>query len=187
MKKIAFGFGATLLAAALGYPADAPAPSFGKAMDMSIGIAESEIVPLAEAMPADKSDFAPSQGDFKGVRTFSQQMMHIAAVNYEIAAATLGEKNPSEAGKSENGPASIHGKDAVVKYLKESFAYAHKATNSLTASNSTEMVNSPFGDGKIARISLASFMSWHSFDHYGQSTVYARMNGVIPPASQPRK
>ncbi len=187
MKKILFGFGGTLLAAALGFPADAPAPSFGKALDMSLQIAESEIVPLAEAMPADKYDFAPSQGEFKGVRTFSLQMTHIAAVNYEIAAATLGEKNPSETGKSENGPASIHGKDAVVKYLKESFAYAHKAANSLTAANSMDMVTSPFGDGKIARISLASFMGWHSFDHYGQAAVYARMNGVIPPASQPRK
>jgi hypothetical protein len=187
MKKILFGFGATLVAAAVTFAADAPAPSFGKAVDLSVEIAESEVVPLAEAMPADKYDFAPTQGEFKTVRTFSQQMMHIAAVNFQISAAALGEKNPSEIGPGENGPASIKGKDAVVKYLKDSYTYAHKATLALTAANSMDMLPSPFGGGKIARISLASFAGWHSFDHYGQAVIYARMNGVIPPASQPRK
>jgi hypothetical protein len=186
MKNFLFGFGATLVAAVVTLAADAPAPSFGKAVDLAVQIAESEVVPLAEAMPAGKYDFAPTQGEFKSVRTFSQQMMHIAAVNYQISSATLGEKNPSEIGPGENGPASIQGKDAVVAYLKDSYTYAHKAATSLTAANAMDMLPSPFG-GKIARISLASIAGWHSFDHYGQAVVYARMNGVIPPASQPRK
>lgn len=187
MKKSLFGFGAsTLIAAVLIFAADVPAPSIGKAIDMEIQIAESEVVPLAEAMPADKYDFAPSQGDFKGVRTFSQQMMHIAAINYLVSAAALGEKNPSETGVNENGPASIKGKDAVVKYVKDSYAYAHKATAFLTAANAMDMVQSPFGSGKIARMSTVSAAGWHSFDHYGQAVVYARMNGIIPPASRPR-
>jgi hypothetical protein len=186
MKKILYGFAASLIAASVALAADAPAPNIGKAVDLEIQIAESEVVPLAEAMPADKYDFAPSQGEFKGVRTFSQQMMHIAAVNYQVASATLGEKNPSEIGASENGPASIKGKDAVVKYLKDSYTYAHKATASLTAANAMDMVPSPFGGGKIARISIAAFPGWHSFDHYGQAVVYARMNGIVPPASRPQ-
>ena len=84
-KTILFGFGAaTLVAAALAFAADTPAPGIGKAIDMEIREPRVEVVPLAEAMPADKYDFAPSpsQGDFKGVRTFSQQMMHIATINY---------------------------------------------------------------------------------------------------------
>jgi hypothetical protein len=189
MKKTLSGFGATILImAGLAIAADAPVPSIGKAIDMEVQISESEVVPLAEAMPADKYDFAPSpsQGDFKGVRTFSQQMMHIAAINYLVSAAALGEKNPSEPGVGENGPASIKGKDAVVKYLKDSYAYAHKATASLTAANAMDLVQSPFGSGKIARMSTVSAVGWHSFDHYGQAVVYARMNGIVPPASRPR-
>jgi hypothetical protein len=31
---------------------------------------------------------------------------------------------------------------------------------------------------------MASVAVWHSFDHYGQMVVYARMNGIIPPASR---
>jgi hypothetical protein len=45
-------------------------------------------------------------------------------------------------------------------------------------------VKSPFGEGNATRASLATIFAWHSFDHYGQAVVYARMNGVIPPASR---
>jgi uncharacterized damage-inducible protein DinB len=141
-------------------------------------------VPLAEAMPADKYNFAPKGGAFDGVRTFSQQMTHIAAVLYSVSAIILGEKNPSDSGKDENGPASIAGKEAVVKYLKDAFAYSHKAMQSLTDRNFTELVPSPFGSGKVPRASLVALLAWHSFDHYGQSVVYARMNGIVPPASR---
>jgi len=37
---------------------------------------------------------------------------------------------------------------------------------------------------KTARGSMASVPVWHSFDHYGQMVIYARMNGVVPPASR---
>jgi hypothetical protein len=184
MKTILWGFGAALLLAAVGAAADQPAPTIGSVIDQEIKMAEGEVVSLAEAMPADKYDFAPSQGEFKGVRTFSQQMMHIAAINYLVAAAALGEKNPSETGKNENGPASIKGKDAVVKYLKDSYVYAHKAAVFVTAANAMDMVASPFGSGKVPRMSAISVVPWHNFDHYGQAVEYARMNGVVPPASR---
>jgi hypothetical protein len=42
----------------------------------------------------------------------------------------------------------------------------------------------PISKDKVARVSMASTAIWHSYDHYGQMVVYARMNGVIPPASR---
>jgi hypothetical protein len=75
-------------------------------------------------------------------------------------------------------------KDDYVKYLKGAIAYTHKAMNSLTASNLTDMVKPPFGESKVSRVSMATLPVWHSFDHYGQMVVYARMNGIIPPASR---
>src|SRR5579863_8108913 len=98
------------------FAADIPAPSIGKVFDGQIRGVEREVVSLAEAMPAEQYNFAPTQGEFKGVRTFSQQMTHIATVIYEVSAAALGEKCPVEAGKDENGSPSIQGKDAVVRY-----------------------------------------------------------------------
>jgi hypothetical protein len=182
MKKM-LGFSAGIILAATGFAAD-KAPTIGGIIDQEIRMAESEVVSLAEAMPSDKYDFAPTQGEFKSVRTFAQQMTHIAAVNYMVAAAALGVANPSEAGKGENGPSSIKGKDAVVQYLKDSYAYAHKAAASLTAANSLDMVKSPFGEGNTPRMSMPSVVAWHSFDHYGQAVVYARMNSIVPPASR---
>lgn len=158
--------------------------SFEKSFDSDLKSAEGEIVSLAEAMPADKYNFAPTAGSFDGVRTFGLQMRHIAAVNYEVAAALLGEKNPTDMGKNENGPDSLADKEAIVKYLKDSFGYAHKALHTITAANALGEVKSPFGDRMTPRTSLATILTWHSFDHYGQAVVYARMNGVVPPASR---
>jgi hypothetical protein len=78
----------------------------GQVLDRSVTTVEKEFVPAADAMPEDKYSFAPTNGEFKGVRTFAQQVKHVAAVNYMVAAAILGEKPPVELG-SENGPDSM--------------------------------------------------------------------------------
>ena len=162
----------------------AASPSIATVSDQAVASVEREVVSLAEAMPGDKYSFAPTNGEFSGVRTFGQQMTHIATVNYEVAAAMLGEKMPVEGGKNENGADSLQSKEAAVKYLKDSFAYTHKAMMSLTSGNYMGMVKSPFGKDETPRAALSSVPVWHSFDHYGQAVVYARMNGVVPPASR---
>src|SRR5262249_34876299 len=68
-------------------PTPQPPPTIGGAVDTQIGIIEREIVSAAEAMPEDKFNFAPTSlnipgSDYKGVRTFAQQVKHVAAVNY---------------------------------------------------------------------------------------------------------
>lgn len=156
----------------------------GKIFDQQISGVEHEFVPLVQAMPDAKFAFAPTAGEFSNVRTFAQQSTHVAAVLYEVSAAILGEKNPSETGKNENGPASLKTKAEVEKYVVGAFAYAHKAMASLNDQNLTGMVKSPFGSGEITRLSLAVTAVSHCFDHYGQMAVYARMNGIVPPASR---
>lgn len=179
-------FAALLFATALCALAADPAPaSVREVFDRTLGTAEREVVSLAEAMPADKFTFAPTQGEFKGVRTFAQQAKHIAFTNYSVASAVLGEKNPSQSGPGENGPDTISSKEQVVKYLKESFAYVHRAVKTLTPENLTERVQNPFNaKGKMTRIEAVNIPIWHTFDHYGQMVEYGRMNGIIPPASR---
>lgn len=164
----------------------AAAADSAKSFDATLRMTESEIVSLAEAMPADHYAFAPEHGEFSGVRTFAQQMKHIAAVNYVVASAILGEKNPVEPGPGENGPDAIHSKEQIVQFLKESFAYTHKAMQSVTDAKLTSKVKDPFGSGEAPLLRVVTIPMWHSFDHYGQAVVYARMCGVIPPASRPR-
>lgn len=161
-----------------------PPASVGEVIDRQFSGMEREFVPAAEAMPADKYDFAPTNGEFKGVRTFAQQVKHVAAVNYMIAAALLGEKPPVDV-EGENGPAAMKTKEQIVKFLKDSCAYTHKAIATLNEKNLVEMIDGPFG-GKGSRLGLANTTIGHSFDHYGQMVEYLRMNGIIPPASRPQ-
>ena len=175
---------AATFCAAVALAANAPAPTIANILDGSIGSIERELVPLVEAMPEAKMDFAPAAGEFKRVRTFAQQAKHVAYIVYAVSAAALGEKNPSTSAPDENGPAEVKSKNEIVKYLKDAFAYAHKAAQSLTAQNATELMASPFGSGKMPKMAAVQVASWHSFDHYGQMVVYARMNGMLPPASR---
>ena len=164
-----------------------PAPTISSVLETQVGILEHDFVPAAEAMPADKFNFAPSPslGEFKDSRTFAQQVSHVATANYQFAATILGEKPPvNTEGPNENGPASLKTKDDIVKYLKDSFAYVHKAIATITPENALEPVTVSFG--KSTRLGLASMAAWHGFDHYGQMVIYLRMNGIVPPASRPQ-
>jgi uncharacterized damage-inducible protein DinB len=181
---LAYGFLAlTMAAAAQAHPQKPEHRSITQLLDHSITNFQHEFTPAAEAMPEDKYGFAPTDGEFKGVRTFGEQIKHVAAVNYELAAALLQEKPPVDIGE-ESGPASIKTKPEILKYLNDSFAYVHKAVATVNENNLVESVRSPFGEGMLTRLSLATAVVSHGFDHYGQMVVYLRMNGIVPPASR---
>ena len=152
-------------------------------LDHTVMNIEHEFVPAAEAMPDDKFGFAPTNGEFKGVRTFGEQVKHVAAVNYIFGAAILSEKVPVDVG-DESGPASVKTKAEILNYLRQSFAYVHKAVQTINEKNLVEPVKSPFGEGTVTRLGLATSVAAHGFDHYGQMVEYLRMNGIIPPASR---
>ena len=160
-----------------------------RVLNSQLSNVEHEFVDAADAMPEDKYSFAPTEGEFKGVRTFGEQVRHVAATNYLIGAVMLGDaKPPADTGEGESGPETIKSKADIMQYLKASFEYMHKATASVTNEQKfTEMVKSPFGQGQMPRGSLAVLTVGHCFDHYGQMVEYLRMNGIIPPASRPRK
>jgi hypothetical protein len=162
-------------------------PTFAMVLDRSLTNVEHEVVPAAEAMPEDKFNFAPTQGEFKDVRTFAQQIKHIATANYALGAGILAEKPPMDL-EGENGPAKITSRADVLQYLKDSFTYLHKALNSINESNVLGQVPSPFDPNrKVSRLGLAVGAIAHPNDHYGQMVEYLRMNNIIPPASRPQK
>ena len=152
-------------------------------LDRTTSNLEREFVPAAEAMPEDKYNFAPNNGEFKSVRTFAQQIKHVAAVNYIFGAAILSEKPPVDVG-NEEGPADVTTKEDILKYLKDSFEYVHKALQTINEKNLVQPLKSPFGMGSVTRLGLAASVAAHGFDHYGQMAVYLRMNGIVPPASR---
>lgn len=163
-------------------PNDQP-HTVAQVLDSSAANMEREFVSAAEAMPDDKYAFAPTSGQFKGVRTFAQQVKHVAAVNYILGASILQEKPPAEVG-GESGPDSVTTKADILKYLKASFEYAHKAIASINEKNFLEPIKWPFGDRQSSRLELGGVVTAHGFDHYGQIAVYLRSNGIVPPASR---
>src|ERR1700724_4489701 len=93
-------------------------------------LTEKVMVSAADAMPADKYGFAPTDGEFKSVRTFGQMVKHLSATNYILAAAALGEEPPADAG-DEIGPEAVRTKADILDYLKGSFAYLDKAIEAI--------------------------------------------------------
>jgi uncharacterized damage-inducible protein DinB len=144
------------------------------------------LVEAAEAMPADKYHFAPQNGEFTNVRWFGKQVRHLAATNYILAAAALGEQPPADAG-DEQGPDSVVTKPQHIAYLRGSYDALERAARAIGDESIPVLSSpiSPFQAGTATRIALISEAMIHAFDHYGQMVVYLRMNGVVPPASRP--
>ena len=152
-----------------------------QAQEELLNVFEEEFMGVAKAMPADKYSFAPpSSGGakFDGVRTFAQEVSHVTLANYFFASKILGEKVPVD-GKAINAMTS---KDDLLKAAAASFAYAHKAIASITPENAYVAVDGV--DGLHTRSVIASFISAHGYDHYGQMIEYLRMNGIVPPGSK---
>jgi len=165
-------------------PAAEKAPTIADVLDRNLSNLERDFTSAADAMPEDKWDFAPTNGEFKGVRTFKEQVRHVAATNFVEAAGLLQQK-PSVDPNQDNGPDNLKTKTEIMQFLKDSFALAHKGIATVTDKNVTEMITNPYNpDKKTPRLGMATILTWHSFDHYGQAVVYARMNGIVPPWSK---
>ena len=153
-------------------------------LDSWITNTENHVVPVAEAMPEEKYSFAPpiAYGEFKGVRTFAEQVKHLAANNYAMAAMIKGEA-PTPEMANESGPESVRSKTEIVNYLRGSFEALHKSMAIINLKNVVEQIKTPSSWQKT-RLSVAEDAVAHSFDHYGQLVEYLRMNGIVPPDSR---
>ena len=160
-----------------------------KSLDAALSGLEKDLVPLAEAMPADKYNFAPSSDlfkpglnpDYKGVRTFAQTIAHLAQANYFFALNAQGQKPDDAFGAKMKEIGNLTSKDDLVKTLKDSFASMHTAIATITPENAWDHAGRGPDD---TRAEQALYAVAHTRDHYGQLVEYLRMNGIIPPASQ---
>jgi hypothetical protein len=185
-----FSMGALVAAAQMSGSGTAPAPGTiatpSSALDFELSIIEGEMMGAVKAMPAEKFGFAPSAAifapgqktEFATVRTFAQEVTHVAEANYFFYGTVSGLKPDVDP----KGFEKLTSKDDVVAALAGSFSFAHKAIATLTPANAFEVLKTQF-PGVETRSTLASFGVAHAFDHYGQMVEYLRMNGIVPPAS----
>jgi hypothetical protein len=145
------------------------------------------VVPAADAMPEDRYSFTPGsgecKGEFKGVRTFAEQVKHFAAANFQLGSLTLGEK-PPHGERGEAAPESIQTKAQIMDYLKGSFAYLHRAAAAIDEKNAADPIELRGRKNGGTRVGFLVDAIAHSQNHYGQMVEYLRMNGIVPPSSR---
>ena len=134
----------------------------------------------ADAMPEAKYSFKPVES----VRSYGAILAHLAGASYEFCAAAKGEKPPfTEAGVEKAATT----KAAIVKALDGAIAYCDDVYKTLDDAKAAQMVAGAFGGPQSARAQNLIGNTGHFQEHYGNLVTYLRINGLVPPSSQPRQ
>ncbi len=126
-----------------------------------------------DAMPADGYDFKPSPG----TRSFAQQMLHLADANYYFISVASGKPSPIGQVSAEQTIAPT--KEATTKAVMESYDYVINALSEITPDQLKETVK--YGDLEIPKAAAFGKTFEHQAHHRGQTAIYLRLKGVIPP------
>lgn len=130
----------------------------------------------AEKMPEENYAFKPSPD----VRSFAQQIAHVADDQYNLCAPAKGETRKEPYTYIES---TLSKKAELIAALKDAFAYCDGAYGALTEKSGAETVK--FGKGETTRFHMLNWNLWHTWEHYGNIVVYLRMKGLVPPTSEP--
>ncbi|HEX7709004.1 MAG TPA: DinB family protein [Thermoanaerobaculia bacterium] len=132
------------------------------------------VLASAELMPEEKYGFRPTED----VRTFGQLVGHVAESQYYFCASVKGEKNP---GLRIEKTATT--KAELTAALGAAFAYCNEAYAGLTDAAGAERVT--FMGSESPKLGVLSVNNVHTALHYGNLIVYLRLNGIVPPSSDP--
>ena len=139
---------------------------------------EKNLVAAAEAMPADKYGYKPTEQQM----TFGHLVLHILESNNYLCSKigdTPEAKPPVPLKESD-------GKDKLVAALKASFDFCTAALGKVDdskLSDEVELFGGRKGPRAFAMIALTN--DWA--DHYSSAAMYLRLNGILPPSAQPKK
>jgi len=175
------------IAAAPAGPQQRPAPVKLTTLPTAImdnwNFMQKEVIELADAMPAEKYNFAPTNGTFNGVRTFAEQVKHLACANFAFFNEIGGVAPPPDCEKGGPDPNTMKTKAELMKYLRDSYDHSNTVIAKLTPQNMLDHVEGRYA-APNTKIGLVMVAVWHATDHYGQMVEYLRMNGIVPPASR---
>lgn len=137
----------------------------------------------AEKMPEENYGMRP--GTQEEVRTFGQQLGHLANYNFLWCSQAKGEANPN-AGKNLE---KLSTKAEFTKALNDSFAYCDGVYGALTDASGAETIDITQENGrqtKNLRMALLMLNYGHNNEIYGSMVTYLRIKNIVPPASEPR-
>lgn len=126
-------------------------------------------------------DAMSDEGFFKspteGIRTFAQQMLHLADGNAGLVGLGTGVTSPFT-GRVELD-ASLDTKAKIREAIVKSYDFAIEAIKNMDLSKADEKVEA-FGQS-FPRIEWVKKAFEHQTHHRGQATIYLRMQGIKPP------
>jgi uncharacterized damage-inducible protein DinB len=149
------------------HPAAAPANAAGE-YSKHLGALGGLSVAVAQAMPSEQYGFRPHPESMN----FGELISHIATTNYQFCAGLTDSDPPATP-----SPTS---KDAVVKFLSDSFGYCSAVIPGLTEDQLNRTHSSPDGTLPGREILLAMYV--HVAHHRGQAEIYLRDKGIRPPS-----
>jgi uncharacterized damage-inducible protein DinB len=134
-----------------------------------------------DAMPADKYSFRPTDS----MRTFAEQMLHLATANALMASIVTGAPFPFATHNFEKSPGA-QSKDSVAYYVNTSYDFVINAIKNIDTGKLGEVVtwNLPGGRRSVTRLVWLMKAFEHQTHHRGQCTVYLRLSGIRPPAEK---
>ena len=143
---------------------DNPAQSVRK----HLASVDRRLLEMAKDFPADKYDFRLKPE----MRSFGEVLVHLVSGNMYV---TQSAKGDPKAEWGELDAKNYPDKAAIVALLEKEFAASEAAVNALPDAAFTKSVE-PY-------LSVTD----HNSEHYGLLVAYYRANGLVPPASRPKK
>jgi uncharacterized damage-inducible protein DinB len=166
----------TLITAALACAQAKPKQEYGTGWMGEFNYTADEAVSLAEKTPADKFSWRPAEG----VRSISEVYVHIAVAHYFFLNSCGVKVDMSKVAR--DAEKKITAKADVVKFLKESISAVKESYPKLDMQKKVH-----FQDADTNVEGIMIHLIAHTSEHTGQSIAYARMNGIVPPWSEPAK
>ena len=127
-----------------------------------------------DKMPSDKYGFRPVDS----IRSFAEQMLHLAQGNVFLFSAGT-SKDPVLMTRELEKTASAKSKDSVMYFVMASYDYCINQIKEMDPSKFTEMVK--MGNFSFTRQAWAMKAFEHQTHHRGQTTIYIRLQGIVPP------
>jgi uncharacterized damage-inducible protein DinB len=136
--------------------------------------AEAYTLDYLNTMPADKYSFKAVDS----IRSFAQQMLHLASGNVGLISIATGEKIDFPGRGLENSP-TAQTKDSVVYYVTKSYDFAIQSVKKSDPAKYGEIAGT--GNNKVTRFAWLLKAFEHQTHHRGQTTIYIRLQGIKPP------
>ena len=142
------------------------------------------LIAMAKDFPEDKYDFKVQKDE----RTFAENLLHVAAVDYDLIRRVSQSDIGPDFGENKHNPSrdAYKTKADVVKLLEQAVADGAAVIKQQGDTGLDKTM--PFGweTGKhvvhISYIWLTAIE--HSTEHFGQLVVYYRANNLVPPESR---